>query len=60
MRRFRGSLGAGQNANTLNIAADNVTLDGYDFTLNGGYLISAGGHLNLTILNSKLQNSLFS
>jgi hypothetical protein len=51
-----GSLGAGQNANTLNIAADNVTLDGYDFTLNGGYLISAGGHLNLTILNSKLQN----
>ena len=33
-----GPLGAGQNANTLNIAADNVTLDGYDFTLNGGYL----------------------
>ena len=51
-----GPLGAGQNAKTLNIQADNVTLDSYDFTLSGGYLISAGGHLNLTISNSKLQS----
>jgi hypothetical protein len=40
----------------LNISADNVTLDGYDFTSGGWWQIRSNGHSNLKISNSRLQN----
>lgn len=51
-----GQLGSDsdQNTNTLEIQKD-CTLDGYDFTLSGGYAIVTNGH-NVTISNSSLQN----
>jgi hypothetical protein len=45
----------GTNPIILTVIQDNVTLDGYDFTLRGGYQINTS-NVNLTISNSKLQN----
>jgi hypothetical protein len=46
----------GDDPMVLNLTSDNVTLDGYDFTLRGWWQIRSNGHRNLTIRNSKLQN----
>lgn len=47
---------SGADPIVLNVAADNVTLDGYDFTLGGWWQIRSNGHSNLRVSNSKLQN----
>ena len=47
---------SGTNPIVLTLQTDNVTLDGYDFTLGGWWRISSRGHSNLTVSNCKLQN----
>jgi hypothetical protein len=47
---------AGSDPMVINLTSDNVTLDGYDFTLRGWWQIRSNGHRNLTLRNSKLQN----
>ena len=42
------------SGNTLFVNADNVTINGYDFTAGGGVAISCAGHNNLTITNCNL------
>lgn len=47
---------SGNNPVVLEILADNTTLDGYDFTLNGWWQIRSNDRSNLKISNSRLQN----
>jgi hypothetical protein len=47
---------SGTNPIVLALQADNVTFDGYDFTLGGWWQIRSSGHSNLTVSNCKLQN----
>jgi len=47
---------SGANPIVLRLEADNVVLDGYDFTMGGWWQIRSNGHANLTISNSRLQN----
>jgi len=47
---------SGTNPIVLTLQTDNVTLDGYDFTLGGWWRINGSGHSNLTVSNCKLQN----
>jgi hypothetical protein len=47
---------SGNNPIVLEIMSDNTTLNGYDFTLNGGWQIRSNDHSNLKISNSRLQN----
>jgi hypothetical protein len=47
---------SGNNPIVLEIASDDVTLDGYDFTRGGWWQIRSNNHGNLKISNSRLQN----